>query len=104
MRAALPTPVLAHEHAALIAQLAVCSTFAAEDLETFRALLTRFTPGQIADGLEQASAALAAQGHGPDLTAHDDARSYLMLLTGLRRLERLRQLDSVSYPSLLAAA
>ncbi len=83
------TPALAHEHASLIAQLAMCSTFAAADIETIRELLAQFPAGHVANCLEQACADFVAQGRGPEFPFGNDAHSYMLLLTGLRRLERL---------------
>lgn len=95
---------LAHERAALIAQLALCSTFPAEAIETIRELLDQFPAGQVANGLERASADFVEQGRGPEFPYGDDAHSYMLLLTGLRRLERLGQPAALVSYSLLAAA
>jgi len=95
---------LAHERASLIAQLAVCSTFPAEAIETIRELLGQFPAGHIANGLERACADFVGQGRGPEFPYGDDAHSYTLLLTGLRRLQRLAQPAAPVQYSLLAAA
>lgn len=96
-----PAVDLAHEQASLIAQLALQSTFAAEDVETYRELLTRFSPARILAGLDQAWLALEAEG-GPDFPQRAaDVDSFCLLRDGLRHLDRLTQ--ELPQPLLAAA-
>ena len=82
----------------------MCTTFPAEAFETIRELLDQFPAGHVANGLERACADFVEQGRGPEFPYGDDARSYMLLFTGLRRLERLGQPAALDQYSLLAAA
>ena len=81
-RKALPLPELSHEAASLIAQLALTTSMAAEDIEAVRALLHRHQPGRVLAAIEQAA--------GPQLpTDPDERHAYLTLTSGLRGLDEL---------------
>lgn len=105
MRLAHPRPVdMAHERASLIAKLALHSTWPAADLHYLREVLPKFPPARILAGLDQALTELAKEGLGPDFPDGQNADSYMMLVEGLRRLDRLGKQAGALYPSLLAAA
>ena len=82
---------LAHEHASLIAQLTLQSTWPLEALEFFRDLLTKCSPTRILAALDWVLTELVDEGYSPGFPAGDAAHSLLLLEQGLRRLERLNR-------------
>ena len=98
-----PTADLAHEQAALIAQLALQSAWPADAIEYFRRLLAKHSPTDILAALDWVLAELVAEGYAPAFPADEAADAVLLLDRGLRRLQRLTPAPT-SYLPLQAAA